>query len=983
MRNLTHQIILTLLPLLAVALQLQGQGYERHLYGLQSASLITETGGDTLLINSALNHFHLIGKHGEVLESILHTNHQHPDDTQVGQELLDMHPYPMPNGDIVFFSRKILDPALGKSDILYFNYRSGSSKTFTTQTTLFLPSSLPELVEPGFTSLADYTFLNGHFYFSGRFQTTSGATYPVLMKINLNGELVWSKTYLLPYSTDGEISRLRAIDTTDNGRVLIALEYDDYEYYHLEVDEDGLETGGTYFPLGNDLSEIEDPAKTAYWIQPDGGLAIVGYSSAAGHEIYIFDADGTLAFSRSWLLGPVNVTEIHKRIHQVEGGFLVYRQNWEPVEGNTESITISKVNLEGDELVWIRTYVPRHYPSIQDVQVLESGNIVFACQLSVTENVPFIEFVTNIGYLLKLGPTGALYGSQFEGYTFEDVDPDCSQMVEGPQPGWLVAFQSPADTFYALSNAQGFYERPVTPNTYQAQLYPPNPYWSACPPSDSLEILLEDTLTHHFPAQAVVDCPNLVANISAPFLRRCFESTYSVRYCNTGTVLAQDAYLEVELDPELTYLSATLAPASVEGQLLRFDLGNIGPGQCGDFQITVNVNCATVLLGQSHCTTATIYPNTPCSISPDWSGASLEADARCEGDSVAFVIKNKGSAATATSVKFLVIEDQVILLEGDGGILAAEDSIELRFAANGSTYRIEVDQEVAHPGKSYPTASIERCTSDPGAPVSLGVITQYWEDDLDDFVSVDCQQNIGSYDPNDKRAYPGGVAIGNKNYIEPNQRITYHIRFQNTGTDIAMTVVIKDPVDPNLDLTTLKMEAASHPYQLEITPLRELVFTFENINLIDSFTNEPLSHGFISFSLEQLADLTEGTQIDNQAAIFFDFNLPIYTNTWAHEIKEDILPYNPLPPLPPAGSTAITVSPNPVSETAWITVEGAAPDSDVQLKIYDSRGMLYQSAHYRNNGFSFKPTGLPDGLYFIEAFSQGRRLGKGKMAVQK
>ena len=114
-----------------------------------------------------LNHFHLIGRHGEVLENILHTNNNHPADIHIGETILDLHPYPLSNGDFVFFSRKVLKENLQKSDVLYFNYRDGASKTFTVQTTIFLPETLAGIDNPGYISINDYTFLNDHFYFSG------------------------------------------------------------------------------------------------------------------------------------------------------------------------------------------------------------------------------------------------------------------------------------------------------------------------------------------------------------------------------------------------------------------------------------------------------------------------------------------------------------------------------------------------------------------------------------------------------------------------------------------------------------------------------------------------------------------------------------------------------------------------------------------------------------------------------------------------
>ena len=974
-----HFLILSFFLIAGILTSLSGQGYEQNLYNLQSAGLITEVEGDTVLINSALNHFHLIGRHGEILENILHTNNNHPDDIHIGETLLDMHPYPMSNGDIVFLSRKILKPSLYKSDVLYFNYRDGASKAFPVQTTIFLPETLVGIDNPGQISIDHYTFLNDHFYFSGIFHTIIGESFPVVMKINLAGELVWTKPYLLSYSTDGQISRLKTIETTSTARVLVGLEYADFEYYHLEIDEDGLEVGGSYFPLADDLSGLQDANKVAYMIQPDGGVIIVGRPIDAGDDaLFLFNANAELIFSRPWFIGLVNMNELYQVIRQVDGGFLVYYQGWQPVEGNTESLTISKVDLAGD-LVWMKTYVPGHFLSIRDIKELSSGNILYAGVLTIADN---FNVFARIGYLLKLGPKGDLYGSIFKGQTFEDIDPDCSQLVEAPLGGWLVAFESSIDTFYALSNSPGEYERPVLPDTYEAKLYPPSEYWSSCPPVDGLEIMFEDTVTHNFPAEAVVDCPDLVVNISAPLIRRCFESIYTVNYCNTGTVPAQNAYIEVELDPDLSYTSASISPTSIQGQVLRFDIGDIDVGQCGDFQISVDVGCDDILLGQTHCTTATIYPNTPCNIPADWSGASLDVDARCEGDSVRFTIINTGTNPTTQAVDYLVIQDQVILLEDNGGNLPPGDSLILSFAATGAFYRIEVDQEPNHPGSSYPTASVEGCTNDPSAPISLGFYTQYWEDDADHFVSIDCQENIGSYDPNDKRAYPAGVAIGNKNYIESNQHINYHIRFQNTGTDTAFTVKIEDRIDPNLDLSSLTLEAASHPYSLEITPLRELIFTFNDINLVDSFTNEPLSHGFIGFSIDQIANLPEGTQIENQAAIFFDYNLPIYTNTWIHEIRENILPYAVIEEPPAPFSSGVRISPNPTSHEALIEVEKALPESKLQLMIYDSRGMLYQQSEHQGNTIPFKRNNLSDGLYFIEVISEGKSLARTKLIIQ-
>lgn len=59
---------------------------------------------------------------------------------------------------------------------------------------------------------------------------------------------------------------------------------------------------------------------------------------------------------------------------------------------------------------------------------------------------------------------------------------------------------------------------------------------------------------------------------------------------------------------------------------------------------------------------------------------------------------------------------------------------------------------------------------------------------------------------------------------------------------------------------------------------RKLSFTFDNILLPDSSTNEPESHGFIRYRIKPLATLNVGDSIANHVDIFFDFNPPVTTN---------------------------------------------------------------------------------------------------------
>ncbi|HQW50322.1 MAG TPA: T9SS type A sorting domain-containing protein [Bacteroidia bacterium] len=136
----------------------------------------------------------------------------------------------------------------------------------------------------------------------------------------------------------------------------------------------------------------------------------------------------------------------------------------------------------------------------------------------------------------------------------------------------------------------------------------------------------------------------------------------------------------------------------------------------------------------------------------------------------------------------------------------------------------------------------------------------------------------GSFDPNDilvSRDTLFTTEIPNPPYLD------YIIRFQNTGNDTAFNVKILNPLDTNkLQLNTLEYVASSHPVNINfIYHERNMEFKFDNILLPDSNVNEPLSHGFIHYRVKPKTTLQHNDTIKNIAAIYFDFNDPVITNT--------------------------------------------------------------------------------------------------------
>jgi uncharacterized repeat protein (TIGR01451 family) len=137
---------------------------------------------------------------------------------------------------------------------------------------------------------------------------------------------------------------------------------------------------------------------------------------------------------------------------------------------------------------------------------------------------------------------------------------------------------------------------------------------------------------------------------------------------------------------------------------------------------------------------------------------------------------------------------------------------------------------------------------------------------------------VGSYDPNDKQEASGGIITQAR--AASGEYLNYLIRFQNTGTDTAFNVSVRDTLDAKLDWNTLEMVASSHPYVFTITDDNKLLWKFNNILLVDSNRNEPASHGFIAYKIKAKNTAAVGDQIKNEASIYFDYNLPVVTNEY-------------------------------------------------------------------------------------------------------
>lgn len=571
--------------------------------------------------------------------------------------------------------------------------------------------------------------------------------------------------------------------------------------------------------------------------------------------------------------------------------------------------------------------------------------------------------------------------ARIQGRVLEDTLQNC--VTDSGEPGlggWIVRADGALGDYYAVTDADGNYEiNVVAGDTYEVSAIAGSVLWEACAAPGSFVVTIPDetVVAPDILFKKLAGCPLLSVDISSGNLRRCFDNNFFfVSYCNLGTETAEDAFVVITLDPFLSMVSSSIAYTDLGNGQIRFELGDVDVNYCGSFNFRALLSCDAAL-GQSHCTEAHIYPDTLC-LAPNaqWSGASLRISSECDTDSVRFRIENVGIGNMPNAVEYIVIEDQVMLMSAPVQ-LAAGEFVLVNVPANGSTWRLEVEQEPFHPGASAPAVSVEGCTT--GPTFSTGFVNQFPTDDADEFIDIHCLQNTGSFDPNDKQGFPAGY--GEEHYIRPGTPLEYLIRFQNTGNDTAFTVRLVDTLSAWLDPATLRPGASSHVYSWDLSGAGVLTFLYENILLPDSNVNEPASHGFVKFTIQHRADAPLETVIENSAAIYFDFNDPIITNTTFHRLGENFLTVGLW--QPERALYQVQVTPNPFFDEALLEVKGLEKNAPLRLQVFDLQGLLQLEMVTESTVFALEKDRLATGMYLFRVEQNGNMIGNGKFVVQR
>lgn len=219
---------------------------------------------------------------------------------------------------------------------------------------------------------------------------------------------------------------------------------------------------------------------------------------------------------------------------------------------------------------------------------------------------------------------------------------------------------------------------------------------------------------------------------------------------------------------------------------------------------------------------------------------------------------------------------------------------------------------------------------------------------------------IGSYDPNDKME-SHGPAIIYDDFITTDEYLYYTVRFQNIGTAEAIFVRIEDELDAQLDEDTFQMLRSSHDYVVTRTG-NELEWFFDDINLPAAQDDAEGSNGFVYFKIKPKVGYALGDVIPNTAAIYFDFNAPIITNTFTTTFVEPLSVVS-------FETTGFIMYPNPSKES--VTIQLNSVNENYNLEIVDLQGkLIYNQATSNSVSITIDVSKYSKGIYFVKLYNE-------------
>ncbi len=262
-----------------------------------------------------------------------------------------------------------------------------------------------------------------------------------------------------------------------------------------------------------------------------------------------------------------------------------------------------------------------------------------------------------------------------------------------------------------------------------------------------------------------------------------------------------------------------------------------------------------------------------------------------------------------------------------------------------------------------------------GTIICAVIESEQENDGSDDLLRKDsdeiCQEVRGSFDPNDIQVF-SGERNADGSILPEDKVLTYLIRFQNEGNEDAITVRVVDQLSEFHNIEKIRLGAASHDFSFDFTNDGALEWTFNDIYLKPKSVDEVGSQGFLKFEVYLKDELATGTEIPNSAAIYFDFNSPVITNTVVSRIAGTTtsVDYD-------LDDASISVFPNPTSDKVTIRFEEPLNDAaESFVTVRNALGEALMTQKLNSAGTVLSLDELSAGSYWLAITTPGSTIVK-------
>jgi hypothetical protein len=687
------------------------------------------------------------------------------------------------------------------------------------------------------------------FYISSAFSFTNRLwiNYPWLCKIDTNANLIWSKK-LFKDSIDG----INKVVKTDNSIYTLG-----YTYASNELG---------YTDTNSGLSDLwlnkYDMNGNKIWTKLYGGK-----NSDFGENIQVINNNQLL------LIGSSNSRVSNEKSEDSIG---------------TIDVWLLAIDSNGNK-VWDKTIGSEYADKVVFVDYTSKNNLqIFGATHGIKINNLPVEFRGISGFYGRLFIANFGFAPyKIKGQIYPDNNNNCikDSSAENNIKGILV--YNRIENSYFISNDSNFEVNIFDNDSALLSIANLDSAYKLSCNKDSISVKVVNGIPNKEINFSILRRKGVCLNIKSftnERLRIGSWSGFQLNYVNEGFDTANNVLIKIEIDTSQIDSFYSSYSFTKSGKIYTFPRGNLLSFQGGNIAYKVKFK-TNAILGTHVCHRATISPFCNLNLKTDYDSSKIFIDLKClTNDTVQLFISNFSNKSQLKKGLFKIYEDETII-DQDSFKLNANKSILYKYKINSDkTFTSEIFSNNGDPITPVLVRHNDICALKNQPKFYNPVLNFSRQDDAREYEEA-CEILRGSYDPNIKSVQP--IGRFSKQYIARNSELKYRIDFQNTGTDTAFKVLIIDTLNEYLDITTIIPGLSSHPYNTEFQG-RALKFIFDPIKLVDSSTNEPSSHGFVTFKIKGKKNLIPKSRIENKCDIYFDFNQPIRTNSVVNTIFDTI-----------------------------------------------------------------------------------------------